>query len=874
MLLSVAFTYVGTYLVYRIWFHGKRNTYLKIFFAMGLVVSVWALFNGILPLLSEELYEQIYPYYLLIGCVIPTLFLPYVLHFTESGLARSRKLITALIVVAAVDVLVLLTNPLHHAFIAGYDYHFPVLGGWFAIHAVITYIPLIFAIILLIRYTILNIQANPLLGGVALAVILPLITSIIYSFDILHLGFDLTPLFFLIMFIIFSIYSTKFRLFDNRNAAFMSFFNKFSEALLVVDNTGHISDANHSFRTAFPSIEMKFDHTTLKDLVGFLQSAAIEQNPADAIERFGSVTEEISNAEITLILDGTTYYYVLTKTSVYERMQHVGFIVSLIDISNNQRTLQMIEEIRRNNIRLQELKDLSESASQAKSDFLANMSHEIRTPMNAIMGMTAIGKAANDIDRTKYALGKIEDASVHLLGVINDILDMSKIEAGKFELSEEEFSMEKMLERVVNVISFRINEKKQKFNIYIDRELSPVFIGDDQRLAQVITNLLGNATKFTPVEGMVSLSVEMLSETDGLCEIQIKVTDSGIGISPEQQARLFQSFQQAESGTSRKFGGTGLGLSISKNIVEMMGGRIWVESEIDKGATFAFTLRMRLGDLQRYKLAAKETNWKGVRMLVVDDNSGIQGYVKNFVESYGAICDTAVSGSDAMELVNRNGSYDIYFIDWKLADTDALQLTKGLKAMEPGKNKIVATMVSSLEWEDLQESAKKAGVDLILPKPLFPSAMVDTINRCIAPGDAAAAPQNEAAESSYNFSGHTLLIAEDVEINREIMAAILEETGAAMDFAETGKAAVELFEKQPERYSLILMDIQMPEMDGYEAAQVIRALDAGVPIVAMTANVFREDVEHCLAAGMNDHLGKPIDTNELFGKINQYLTAR
>ncbi|MCL1849550.1 MAG: response regulator, partial [Clostridiales bacterium] len=465
--------------------------------------------------------------------------------------------------------------------------------------------------------------------------------------------------------------------------------------------------------------------------------------------------------------------------------------------------------------------------------------------------------------------------SVHLLGVINDILDMSKIEAGMFELSEEEFSMEKMLERVANVISFRVNEKKQKFDMYIDQKLPPILIGDDLRLAQVVTNLLGNATKFTPIEGTVSLSLKLLDESEGDCEIQIEVSDSGIGISMEQQARLFQSFQQAESGTSRKFGGTGLGLSISKRIVEMMGGRIWVESELDKGATFAFTFRMRLGDRQRYERTAKEINWNGIRMLVVDDNSGILGYIKSFVESYGAQCDTAVSGSDAMELARRNGAYDVYFLDWKLADTDALRLTKGLKAMEPHKSKSVVTMVSSLEWEDLQDSASEAGVDVFLPKPLFPSTLIDTVNGCIAPEAAAvaSASENRADERHYDFSRHSLLIAEDVEINREIMSALLEETGADIDFAENGAVAVDRFTKQPERYSLILMDIQMPEMDGYAAARAIRNLGSDVPILAMTANVFREDVEQCLAAGMNDHIGKPIDTEELFAKIQQYASG-
>ena len=559
--------------------------------------------------------------------------------------------------------------------------------------------------------------------------------------------------------------------------------------------------------------------------------------------------------------DGTSY---LVDTKIIKNLHDeiTGFIEVIQDITQLEIMAKQQAE--------------AEAASQAKSDFLANMSHEIRTPMNAILGMTAIGKSANDIDRTKYALGKIEDASMHLLGVINDILDMSKIEAGKFELSEVAFSFEKMLQRVINIISFRTDDKKQKLNVYIDQEMPPVLLGDDQRLAQIITNLLGNAAKFTPTGGSVTLGARLLSEKDGLCEVQIEVTDSGIGISPEQQARLFHSFQQAESGTTRKFGGTGLGLSISKNIVEMMGGRIWVESELDKGATFKFTVRMQRGDQAQFQLGSTETCWNDVRVLAVDDNHGILGYLKNFVERYGARCDIATCGADAMELVHKNGAYDMYFIDWKLADIDSLQLTSGLKAMEPEKSKMVVAMVSSFSWGDIEERAKNAGVDRLLSKPLFPSELIETVNGCIDVGKSAAKlPEGEDNEQHFDFRGYTILIAEDIAINREIMSAVLEETGVGIDFAENGVIAVSLFKENPDKYSLILMDIQMPEMDGYDATLAIRSLDFArakdIPIVAMTANVFREDIEKCLATGMNDHIGKPIDMADLYRKINKYF---
>ena len=516
----------------------------------------------------------------------------------------------------------------------------------------------------------------------------------------------------------------------------------------------------------------------------------------------------------------------------------------------------------------------ADAANRAKSDFLANMSHEIRTPMNAILGMTAIGKTSNDIERAKYALDNINDASTHLLGIINDILDMSKIEAGKFELSEEEFSFEKVLQRVVNVISFRVEEKKQKLNLYIDKNVPPVLIGDAQRFAQIVANLLSNAVKFTPVKGSISLSACLSDEKDGLCEIKIEVVDSGIGISPEQQARLFQSFHQAEKSTSRKFGGTGLGLSISKSIVEMMKGKIWVESEIDKGATFAFTVCMKRGGSDIRKRAGGETNWKNLRILAVDDNNGILSYLKNFVESFGAHCDIAACGMDALELVRKNGSYDIYLIDWKLTDIDALQLTRGLRAIEPDKKKTVVSMISNVEWGDIEESAMKAGINKFLPKPLFPSVIVDTINGFL--GMVKERIDDSIETAVVGFKGKRVLLAEDVEINREIVLTLFEPTLLEIDCADNGAEAVRIFRESPEKYDLIFMDIQMPVVDGYEATRQIRSLDIPraktIPIIAMTANAFREDVEKSLAAGMNDHIGKPFDINEVIEKLRQYFS--
>ncbi|MCL2565379.1 MAG: ATP-binding protein [Defluviitaleaceae bacterium] len=384
-------------------------------------------------------------------------------------------------------------------------------------------------------------------------------------------------------------------------------------------------------------------------------------------------------------------------------------------------------------------------ASHAKGVFLSNMSHELRTPMNAIIGMTAIGKASKDIAKVHETLNKIEDASTHLLGIINDVLDMSKIDSGKFELSVEEFNFERMIQRTVNVVSFSVDEKEHSFTVDIDANIPKLLIGDDQRLAQVITNLLGNAIKFTPKRGTIALNAKLMEEEGKFCSIQIEVIDSGIGISPEQQRNLFKAFQQAETSTSRKFGGTGLGLSITKSIVEMMGGKVWVESELGKGAAFAFEVKLERGS----------------------ENS--------------------------------------------------------LAALE----------------------------------------------------DLGAAANEEAEDIFITYEDKCILLAEDVEINQEIVKALLEPTKISIICAQNGAEALQIFCESPERFNMIFMDLQMPEMDGFEATQHIRALDLPnaktIPIIAMTANVFREDVERCLKAGMDGHVGKPLDIGEVLNVIKEYV---
>jgi signal transduction histidine kinase/CheY-like chemotaxis protein len=523
-------------------------------------------------------------------------------------------------------------------------------------------------------------------------------------------------------------------------------------------------------------------------------------------------------------------------------------------------------------IRIDMAKNKSDRESRHKSAFLANMSHEIRTPMNAIIGMTTIGKAADSIERMVYCFNKIEDASNHLLGVINDILDMSKIEANKFELVNDEFNFEKMLQRVVNVINFRLDEKHQKFSVYIDKEIPKYLIGDEQRIAQVITNLLGNAIKFTPEKGSITLNARLLETENDQFTIRFSVIDTGIGLNEEQKKRIFKSFEQAESTTTRKYGGTGLGLAISRSIVELMDGKIWVDSAPNKGSNFSFTIRIKRGSLIHEGLLDSDINLSNIRIMAVDDDQDILDYFSELVDGFGvACCDTAISGEEALGLIIRNGEYHVYFVDWKMPEMDGIQLASELKRRTSAKSVVI--MITAAEWSSIESEAKRAGVDKFLSKPLFPSAIMDAIKECISFEH----QQIETTQKNIKgiFAGRKILLAEDVEINQEIVIALLEPTEIEIDCAINGAEAVRMFKETPEKYDMILMDVQMPEMDGYDATRKIRAL--GIPqaktvrIIAMTANVFRDDIEKCQEVGMDNHIGKPLNFDEVVEKLLMYM---
>ncbi len=526
--------------------------------------------------------------------------------------------------------------------------------------------------------------------------------------------------------------------------------------------------------------------------------------------------------------------------------------------------------LRTSAVRLQNALTEAQAANRAKSDFLSRMSHEMRTPMNAIIGMTMIGKSSPKLAKKDYAFDKVSDASKHLLGVINDVLDMSKIEANKLELANDDFNFEDMLKKVVSVVNFRVDERRQSLHILIDKDIPASLIGDDQRLAQVVTNLLSNAVKFTPEEGMIRLEARLLREDNGLCLIEISVADNGIGLTREQMKRVFTSFEQAESGTSRTYGGTGLGLSISRRIVQMMGGEIWVESELDRGSKFLFTVALQQGREPRCELA-EGLRGRDIRIAVVDGDPETRAFFALVAESLGIGCRTAESAGEALALLEADRRCNIWFIDWELPGMNGIVLAELIrKTMTP---EAFVLLFSVADWSSIEDEARAAGIDRFLPKPLFRSDIVDIINESLGMDELA--EQFAKSDAPDNFSGRTALLVEDVEINREIVLSLLEPTNLKVECAQDGAEALCMFEENPERYDIIFMDLQMPVMDGYEATQRIRGLDVPhakeVPIIAMTANVFREDIERCLAAGMNSHIGKPYMVEEVLEALREYL---
>ena len=513
-------------------------------------------------------------------------------------------------------------------------------------------------------------------------------------------------------------------------------------------------------------------------------------------------------------------------------------------------------------------------ANQAKSEFLSNMSHDIRTPMNGIIGMTKIAQAdMENPAHVKECLRKIDLSSKHLLGLINDVLDMSKIESGKLTLNVDVLSLSETMDSIVNIIQPQVKAKKQFFDIFIQKIFVEDIRCDGVRLNQILINLLSNAVKFTPEGGQIHVYLTQEESPKGADYVRchFRVKDTGIGMTEEYQGKIFESFSREESKV-HKIEGTGLGMAITKYIVDMMGGTIAVESELGKGSEFRVTL-----DFEKADVPVREMILPPWKMLVVDNNEDLCLSAVSSLAEIGVQADWALSGREALKMVERRHrqgeDYFVILLDWQMPEMDGLETAREMRKILGDKVPIL--IISAYDWSDIEADARAAGAQGFISKPLFKSNLYLGLSHLAGLDAETAKDAVQPAKTGPDLSGKRILLAEDNELNWEIAQAILEEAGFEVEWAEDGKLCLELFERsEVGYYDVILMDLRMPVMNGYEATEAIRALDrpdAGLPILAMTADAFSEDVQKCLAAGMNEHISKPIDVDRLISLLEKYL---
>ncbi len=575
-------------------------------------------------------------------------------------------------------------------------------------------------------------------------------------------------------------------------------------------------------------------------------------------------------------------YRLLTKNRGYRWYRAVGkptrrsdgspkfYVGVFIDITEQK---EMMQELARQWESLSVALEEANQANKAKTAFLSNMSHEIRTPMNAIIGLDRI--ALNDpgiSDATREHLEKIGLSAQHLLSIINDILDMSRIESGRMTVKNEEFSFAKTLAQVNTIISDQCRDKGIDYECRVNGTIDDYYIGDEMKLRQVLINILGNAVKFTPSGGTITFVVETIARFTGKSTLQFTISDTGIGMSQEFLPKLFDAFSQEDSSTTSRFGSTGLGMAITRSIIELMNGTIAVESEKNKGTTFTVTVTLVECDRKSTEEEEDILHPHELCVLVIDDDPIACEHAQLVLGQVGINCERALSGAEGVQMTKlrhaRREPYNLILVDWRMPDMDGVETTRQIRAAVGNETPVI--ILTSYNWDDIEDEAKAAGVDTFVAKPLFAGKVLDEFREAFKKKNAKL--ERETADLKYR----RVLLAEDVSVNAEIMIMVLSMREMQVDHAENGRIAVELFEKHEEGYyDAVLMDMRMPEMDGLEATRRIRAMNRSdaksIPIIALTANAFDEDVQRSMQAGLDAHLSKPVEPDILFETLEELL---
>ena len=576
------------------------------------------------------------------------------------------------------------------------------------------------------------------------------------------------------------------------------------------------------------------------------------------MHNMAQIVKEFSNGDLTkrVTVQGNDEVAQLGN-SFNEMSEQLSFLINNLEELVDRRTKELKIE-----------KAKAEDATKAKSEFLANMSHEIRTPMNGIIGMSHLALNTNLDEKQKNYIQKIDNSAKNLLGIINDILDFSKIEAGKLTIEKTNFDMFNVVDSVINLIEFNAHEKNLEIIVSYGDNTGKHFMGDPLRISQILTNLMSNAVKFTS-NGEIGLYIKKLSQN----RFRFEIKDTGIGLSEEEISKLFTSFSQADGTTTRKYGGTGLGLTISKQLVELMDGKIWVESVKDEGSNFIFEIELKELEASNKKY----TLFNDKKILVVDDNKTWHEILNSLLSNFGFSIDVAYSGKEAIKLVDKcNSDYDIILMDWNMPELDGIETTKIIN-QECKLNKVpTVIMVSAFRQEAIVSAAKEVGIDIFLQKPINPSILNNVLSDLFLGGIKENYNYNETISTKKidinSLYSSNILLVEDNITNQEIVLGLLENSGINIDVANNGVEAVDMFKENS--YELILMDLQMPIMDGYEATKIIRSINLNIPIIALTANAMSQDIAKTKKAGMQEHLNKPIDVEKLYSTLLKYISKK